>query len=138
MTRQEQSYDRVNPLSHIIREKCPESVDTHFKCYDTDYKLFNEEMKRMMLIQEKCNGASIKFPEPIVMNREEEAWKLWCDKNEWDFWGYNLVEEFDCKKELVGVFLDGKEAYKWICDGIIKFNGEEITEEELVGIMSMY
>ena len=138
MTKEDRCLDRPNPLSHIIREKCPESIDTHFRNYDTDYKLFNEQMKRMMIIEEKCNGGTMDFPQNIIMKREEEAWRDWCIKNGWDFWGYNKIELSNCVKEQIGVFPNGKPAYKWLCKGIFKFNNEEMTEEELVGIMSMY
>jgi len=91
-TKKEVTNRRPSILSSWNRQNLPDS-SFPFLVYDIDWILVNVNHRRVMVLEEKVNGASTSRPfETVIRKMVAEALEMWCDENEWQFDGFNTIK----------------------------------------------
>lgn len=118
MTRREITGVRSLEFSQWVRSKLPDS-STGFSASDLDFILWNWKSKKIMMLEIKTRNSYPRKGQKIM-------WKLinkWIKNgisDNWQYYGFNLIVfENTC-------FEDGK----------CYFNNKEITEQQLIEILS--
>jgi hypothetical protein len=120
MTRQEVTGERSLEFSRWIRKHLPDS-STGYMVGNLDWILWNYKTRRLILLEEKTHGAQV-APWFSRMMREvfAPALKSYCDKNGIEFKGFHVITFQNTSPQ----------------DGIIKLDGTEISEEDLIVLLS--
>ena len=121
MTRPEITGKRSLAFSKWIKDKLPDS-ETGYLVYNLDFILWHKDERKLILIEEKTRfGELAQAFRMLMINVIAPALRNYAKENEIDFRGFMLIQfENTCPS-----------------DGKIYLNDKEISEEELIKILSM-
>ena len=128
MTRREKTNLRDSKFSPWIREKLPPATKG-YRAYDVDWILYNEDTKKLIIIEHKCRMA---LPSPdqkkfLLMVQKVFAAGMKEVYPDWQFHGVHLLqfetEGFDVHTP-------------YLSDQIAYLDGKPISEEELIALLS--
>jgi len=117
-TRQEQTGVRDLTFSRWIRRKCPDS-STGFMVSDLDFIIYDYKAKNIMFIEVKTRGAKLREWQRILFNHISK-WVKNGISEDWKFYGFHTIQFTNTSFN----------------DGLCKFDGVDVTENELLDILS--
>lgn len=112
-------HERLLRFSDWIRENLPDSKDG-FYVSDIDFVFYNMETKKVIIVEQKTRGAGVQDWQRDLLSNIKR-WILQGIDNEWIFEGIHLLQ-------FEGYSFD---------DGKVYFDNKEITEQELIKILSL-
>jgi hypothetical protein len=118
MTRSEITNTRDLTFSKWIREKLPDS-NTGYLVTDIDFVLYNYKKKVIMILEVKTRNSELKQWQRYFY-KDLNGWLRKGMSCDWDYRGIHLLR------------LENTNLY----DGKIYFDNKEITENELIKILS--
>jgi hypothetical protein len=119
MTRKEISGVRDLTFSQWIKDNLPDS-NAGYYVSDIDFVLYDTVTTRCMLVESKQYGKTMASWQRLLYDRLS-SWLIRGKDKGWEFYGYHVVTFENTN------FDDGK----------VKFDGKEVTEQELIDYLSM-
>ena len=120
-TKEELTFNRKSDLrfSQWIRQKLPDS-HTGFMVSDIDFVLSNYQSKKILLLEIKSNNNAVPNWQVMLFKKINKWLKTGIDADkDWQYLGFHLVK-FE----------------KQFFEGRVFYDNKEISEEELIKILS--
>jgi len=112
-------HERLKKFSDWVREKLPDSAGG-FYITDIDFVIYNKKSKKLLMIEQKVNGANVKQWQREIFSNIK-TWIANGINGDYTFNGFHLLQ-------FEKYFFD---------DGKVYYNGKEVSEGELVEIISL-